>query len=157
LLYLASRYTHLSLEIIGDRMMENNTRSAGRQKANKNEPFQLLRYFTVTSLSAFVVIAVLLVTFYRQIAVSELIQIGESKNAAITQSFSNVIWPEYESFLKSASELDADSIRTHPETARLRRAVLEQMQGLSVIKVKIYNLEGKIPSVPLRARFQTVM
>lgn len=142
LLYFSHQVENLGLEIIGDRMMENNTNSAGRQKASKNEPFQLLRYFTVTSLSAFVVIAVLLVTFYRQIAVSELIQLGESKNAAITQSFSNVIWPEYESFLTSASALDADSIRAHPQTARLRQSVLEQMRGLSVIKVKIYDLDG---------------
>lgn len=120
--------------------MNNSTRSEKAQK--KNEPFQLLRYFSITSLIAFVLVAFLLVSFYRQIAVSELIEIGESKNAAITQSFSNVIWPEFESFLKSASELDADAIRAHPETARLRQSILEQTQGLSVIKVKIYNLEG---------------
>jgi len=122
--------------------MENSTKSAGRKKVDIKEPFQLLRYFSVTSLIAYVLIAILLVMFYRQIAVSELIEIGESKNAAITQSFSNVIWPEYESFLKSASELDAETIRAHPDTARLRQSVLKQMQGLSVLKVKIYNLEG---------------
>lgn len=105
-------------------------------------PFQLLRYFSVTSLIAFLLVAVSLVVFYRQIAVNELIEIGESKNAAITQSFSNVIWPEFESFLGSASDLSPDAIRAHPETARLRQAVLEQTQGLSIVKVKIYTREG---------------
>jgi hypothetical protein len=122
--------------------MNNSIKPEGRQEANKKRPFQLLRYFTITSLIAFVLVAVSLVTFYRQIAVNELIEIGESKNAAITQSFSNVIWPEFKSFLGSASDLSADAIRAHPETARLRQAVLEQTQGLSVIKVKIYNMEG---------------
>lgn len=122
--------------------MNINTKSEARQVANKKKPFQLLRYFTITSLTAFVLVAVSLVTFYRQIAVNELIEIGESKNAALTQTFSNVIWPEFASFLSSASDLNADAIRAHPETARLRQAVFEQMQGLSVIKVKIYSLEG---------------
>jgi len=122
--------------------MNNNTKSEGIQEANKKKPFQLLRYFTITSLIAFVAVAVSLVTFYRQIAVNELVEFGESKNAALTQTFSNVIWPEFAPFLSSASDLGADAIRAHPETARLRQAVLEQTQGLSVIKVKIYNLEG---------------
>lgn len=122
--------------------MNSGTTSQEKQETHKKKPFQLLRYFTITSLTAFVLVAVSLVTFYRQVAVSELLEIGESKNAALTQIFSNVIWPEFASFLGSASELSPDAIRAHPETARLRQVVLEQMQGLSVIKVKIYNLEG---------------
>ena len=122
--------------------MNNSTRSEENQGTNKKKPFQLLRYFTITSLIAFVLVAVSLVTFYRRLAVKELIEIGESKNAALTQTFSNVIWPEFSNFLGTTSDLSADDIRAHPETARLRQAVLEQMQGLSVIKVKIYNLAG---------------
>ena len=122
--------------------MNNSTRSEESQGTIKKKPFQLLRYFTITSLIAFVLVAVSLVTFYRRLAVKELIEIGESKNAALTQTFSNVIWPEFSNFLGTTSDLSADDIRAHPETTRLRQAVLEQMQGLSVIKVKIYNLEG---------------
>src|SRR3972149_11495739 len=116
--------------------------SEGKEGADKKKPFQLLRYFTITSLIAFVLVAVSLVTFYRRVAVNDLMEIGESKNVAITQTFSNSIWPEFALFLGSVSGLSADEIRVHPETTRLRQAVLEQMQGLSVIKVKIYNLEG---------------
>ena len=123
--------------------MNNATKAEGRILKKKNEPFPLLRYFSITSLVAFLLVAILLVTLYRQIAVNELIALGESKNTAITQSFSNVIWPEFEDFLNSASELSTIEIQSHPETARLRQAVLEQMQGLSVIKVKIYTLDGK--------------
>jgi hypothetical protein len=118
--------------------MNNSIKGEDRRK-----PFQLLRYFSIMSLVAFLLVAVSLVMFYRQLAISELMEIGESKNAAITQSFSNVIWPEFESFLGSASALSPDAIRAHPEAARLRQALLEQTQGLSIIKVKIYNLNGK--------------
>lgn len=122
--------------------MQNSSRSKEKREADQKKPFQLLRYFSITSLIAFILVAVSLVFFYRQIAVNELIEIGGSKNAAITQSFSNVIWPEFESFLSSASDLSPDQIRAHPETARLRQAVLKQTQGLSIIKVKIYTLKG---------------
>lgn len=122
--------------------MNNSVKTEGRQESNIKGPFQLLRYFTITSLIAFVLVAVSLVIFYRQIAVNNLMEIGEAKNAALTQTFSNVIWPEFASFLNSASDLSVDDIRAHPETTRLRQAVVEQMQGLSVIKVKIYNRAG---------------
>lgn len=113
-----------------------------KQQTGKKKPFQLLQYFSITSLVAFVLVAALLVILYRQIAVSELIKIGESKNSAITQSFSNVIWPDFEAFLNSAADLGPEAIRAHPETARILQAVVEQTQGLSIVKVKIYNLEG---------------
>ncbi|HSK88143.1 MAG TPA: hypothetical protein VK880_07305, partial [Anaerolineales bacterium] len=85
--------------------MNSSTKSKRQQEGNPKKPFHLLQYFTITSLIAFVLVAVSLVTFYRRIAVNELIKVGESKNAAITQSFSNIIWPEFESFLGSASDL----------------------------------------------------
>jgi hypothetical protein len=120
--------------------MQNS--SNPEEKHDKKQPFQLLRYFSITSLVAFVLIAVSLVFFYRQIAIGELLVIGESKNVAITQAFSNVIWPEFGPFLTSASALSADEIRAHPETARLRQAIAAQTNGLSIIKVKIYDLNG---------------
>ncbi len=109
----------------------------------KKQPFQLLRYFSTASLIAFLLVGVFLITLYRQIAISELIEVGESKNVAITQSFSNVIWPQFSDFLNESANLTTEEIKAHPETAHLHQAVLEQMQGLTVIKVKIYTLNGK--------------
>ena len=122
--------------------MNKSVNSEGRQETRKKKPFHLLRYFTITSLIAFVLVAVSLVTFYRQIAVNDLIGIGESKNVAITQAFSNSIWPEFSVFLGSLSGQSAEQIRAHPEIARLQQAAHDQMQGLSIIKVKIYNMQG---------------
>jgi hypothetical protein len=122
--------------------MQNGSKPQEKHDPDKKQPFQLLRYFSITSLAAFVLIAVSLVFFYRQIAVSELLVIGESKNVAITQAFSNVIWPEFGPFLTSASALSPDEIRAHPETARLRQVIVRQTSGLSVIKIKIYDLNG---------------
>ncbi|WKZ34197.1 MAG: hypothetical protein QY332_11310 [Anaerolineales bacterium] len=113
-----------------------------KESVAKSTPFPLLRYFTITSLIAFVLVEFLLVTFYRRIAINDLIAIGESKNVALTQTFSNSIWPEFAPFLSSLSGVGAEEIRAHPETARLRQAIFDQMRGLSIVKIKIYNLEG---------------
>lgn len=104
--------------------------------------FHLIRYFSTTSLIAFVIVTGLLGFFYRLSAMSDLIEVGESKNVALTKAFSNSLWPQFAPFLTSSAGLSGDELRAHPEIARLRQAVLEQMDGLSVVKVKIYNLEG---------------
>lgn len=122
--------------------MDHDQYVVNKDGGSKTAPFPLLRYFTITSLIAFVLVEILLVTFYRRIAINDLIKIGESKNVALTQTFSNSIWGEFAPFLSSASDLSAEEIRAHPETARLRQAILAQMQGLSVVKIKIYSLDG---------------
>lgn len=104
--------------------------------------FKLLRYFSVTSLIAFVVVAALLGVFYRQLVLSHLIEMAENKNIALTQAFSNSLWPQFSPFVTSASGLSVDELRSHPQISRLHQAVLRQMEGLTVVKVKVYNLNG---------------
>ena len=103
---------------------------------------KLLRYFSITSLIAIVSVAAMLGLFYRQVAVDDLVKLGESKNVALTRAFANSLWSEVAPLLDSDSSLSADELRARPETTELLQAVTEQMDGLSVIKVKIYNLDG---------------
>lgn len=104
--------------------------------------FKLSRYFAFTSLIAFIAVVILLGFLYRQAAVSDLMALRESQNVALTQAFSNSIWPELQPFITSLAILSGDELRTHPIMPRLREAVITQMQGTSVVKVKIYNLAG---------------
>ena len=104
--------------------------------------FKLLRYFAVTSLVAFVVVVALLGLFYRQSALRDLRALQERQHVALAQAFANSVWPGFQAFMASTSGLDGDALRARLEIARLREAVLMQMQGTSVVKVKIYNLNG---------------
>lgn len=104
--------------------------------------FRLLRYFSITSLIAFIVVVIVLGVFYRQMAVNDLMALGESRNVALTQAFANSLWPQFAPFVASASGLSGDEIRARPEIAQLHQAVLAQMNGLQVVKVKVYNLDG---------------
>jgi signal transduction histidine kinase len=104
--------------------------------------FRLLRYFSITSLAAFVVVVALLGLLYRQSALGDLMALQERQHVALTQAFANSVWPGFEAFVAATSGLDGDALRARPETARLREAVLMQMQDTAVVKVKLYNLSG---------------
>ncbi len=104
--------------------------------------FKLVRYFSVASLIVLVGVTVVLITVYRQVTVEELVEIQENQNVTLTQAFANQIWPDFEGFLTSNSETSGDDLRSHPQTAKLRSAVVELMSGLPVLKVKIYDMTG---------------
>lgn len=104
--------------------------------------FRLVRYFSITSLAAFVLVTAVLALLYRQTALNDLLVLRESNNVALTQSFANSLWPEFSRFVASAHTLSPDELPRHPEITRMREAVLAQMAGLSVVKVKVYDLNG---------------
>lgn len=104
--------------------------------------FRLLRYFSVMSLLAFAVVTVLLGILYRQTAVNNLIELEETKNVVLTKSLANSLWPILVPYIDSSSGLTAEELRTRPEIAELSWSIVSQITGLSVVKVKVYNLEG---------------
>jgi signal transduction histidine kinase len=104
--------------------------------------FKLLRYFSIMSFFAIGVVTVLLGMFYRRVALNDLKELAESRNVALTQAFANSIWPQFAPFVTSAAGRSSSELRAHPEIARLRQAVLAQMNGLEVVKIKIYDLAG---------------
>lgn len=104
--------------------------------------FSLTRFFSITSLVAFIAVTLALTLFYRQAAVADLIALRQENNVALTQTFANSLWPEFAEFVAGASEFSAAELQAHPQTALLHAAVLDQMRGLSVIKVKVYDLNG---------------
>ncbi len=98
--------------------------------------FRLLRFFLVTSLIAFCLVAAALVAFVRQQSINDLLTLAERNNVALTQAFVNSLWPQFSDLVRGDEPL-ADA-----EIARLNAAVQAQMAQLTVVKVKIYNLDG---------------
>lgn len=104
--------------------------------------FKLQRYFSITSLVAFAIVTIVLSTFYRQVALKDLRDLAERNNVALTKTFANSIWPEFGSFVNSASDVNVGDLQSHPENIKLGDAVQTQMAGLTILKVKVYNLNG---------------
>ncbi len=105
--------------------------------------FKLLRYFSLTSFVSVVIVAGVLGAFYREIAVHSLVAMGETNNSAVTRILSNSLWPTLVPYLATAETLPTEQLATHPDHDRLSAAVTAHLQGLSVAKVKVYDLSGR--------------
>lgn len=104
--------------------------------------FRLLRYFSIASLLAFLIVTVLLGFLYRRTAIQELSAQEERKNLVVTQAFVNALRPQLIAYLSLTQGLSVDELRAHPALAALRHAVASEVAGLPVAKIKIYNADG---------------
>ncbi len=103
---------------------------------------KLRRYFFISSLISFIVIAFLLGFFVRQTVRTNLVETAESKNVALTQAFSNFLWPAFAPFVAESQTLTPEVMQQDPRIPALYLLVEEQLNDLSVVKIKVYNLEG---------------
>jgi diguanylate cyclase (GGDEF)-like protein len=108
----------------------------------RGRPFCLTRHFAVTSLVGLVAVLAVLLAFYRHSALTAIMDHETRANEALTQVFANTLWPSHDVFIANASKLPLAQLRARPELARLQEDVIRQMRGLSVAKVKIYDLSG---------------
>lgn len=106
--------------------------------------FRLVRHFTLTSLAFIVAAGVALGLYYREIAISRMLQQQESNNVNLTRVFANTLWQRHFSGLLKDSVL-----RTSPELKLLsqipeiHRDVLALMRGSTTYKIKVYDLHGR--------------
>ena len=105
--------------------------------------FRLLRYFSLTSFASIFVAAAVLGFFYRDIAVRSLVAMGESNNAALTRALSNSMRPVLLPYLATAGGLPTEKLEGHPGKEEFAAAVASHLQGLSVAKIKLYDLRGR--------------
>jgi len=105
--------------------------------------FRLLRYFSLTSLVSIVAVAAALGWFYRDAALRSLIAMGESNNKALTGVLANSLWPRLQPYLAAADTLPIGELKSHPGRAELAAALRDHVKGLTVAKVKVYDLRGR--------------
>ncbi len=105
--------------------------------------FRLLRYFSLTTFVSIVVVAAVLGLFYRQIEMRSLIAMGESNNQALTRVLANSLSPMLAPYLATGDALPADQLKDNPNAQELSKAMVAHLQGLSVVKVKVFDLRGR--------------
>jgi diguanylate cyclase (GGDEF)-like protein len=104
--------------------------------------FRLLRHFATTSLIGVLVVLAPLLYYYRDFATEALEQHETHDNVVIAQIFASTIWPRHAAYVMSAYQLSKQQLQDNPQVAQIRAEVLQQMRGLTVVKVKIYDLHG---------------
>jgi signal transduction histidine kinase len=105
--------------------------------------FRLLRNFSIVSLIAFLLATALLAGFYRHQVISNLVKLKEENNVVLTQFLSNKLWQDYNSFLSPAHQLNDEELAADPRISLLYQNVLAQVKNSSVVKVKIFDLQGR--------------
>ncbi|TVP61286.1 MAG: PAS domain S-box protein [Nodularia sp. (in: Bacteria)] len=105
--------------------------------------FKLLQNFSIVSLLSFTLAIGWLTGFYRQEAVKSLVNIKEENNVILTKILANNLWTEYRSFLLSTKTLSDQELVADPRISQIHKAVLLQVQGSAIAKVKIFDLQGR--------------
>lgn len=105
--------------------------------------FKLLQNFSIVSLLSFTLAIGWLTGFYRQQAVKNLVNIKEENNVILTKILANNLWTEYRSFLSSTKTLSDQELVADPRISQIHKAVLLQVQGSAIVKVKIWDLQGR--------------
>lgn len=117
---------------------------AGTGELAEDRPaFRLLRYFSLASFIAIAVATATLTYFYEHLAERNLIGAQEQHHVTLTLVAANTLWPRFAGFVRATSTLDTNALKSHPEMAQLRQAVVQELAGTPVLKVKIYDLAGR--------------
>lgn len=104
--------------------------------------FKLTRYFSIGSLIGIVIVIIALSFFLRQLTMKALIEHQTSANVDITKSFANSIWYKFSKYVTRSMSLDPEELKNQPEINMLYDAAIQQMKGMNVVKIKVFNLNG---------------
>ena len=110
--------------------------------ASATPRFRLLRFFSITSLVGIVVVMVGLILAYRALTLKHLIEHESRANTSLTRAFANTTWERYRDFVVTAPGRGREALLADPRMAMLQAEIRQQMQGLQVVKVKVYTPQG---------------
>ncbi|MBF0212963.1 MAG: PAS domain S-box protein [Magnetococcales bacterium] len=105
-------------------------------------PFPLVRFFSITSLVAMIVVASALGWFFYKLQIESLLHLGERQNVALTRAFANTLWPLLQGFLREVGRLGPDELPVHSLLASLDFTVRHLVSDIDVVKVKLYDQRG---------------
>jgi signal transduction histidine kinase len=106
--------------------------------------FKLLRLYTVGSLLAVLITALLIGLFYRQVAIQGIMQLAERNNLALARTALNSVKPELIDYLDTVAQPGFIDVGLHSPPPELAAAIRMLMHDNAVIRIKIYNQHGMV-------------
>ncbi|MBI2278359.1 MAG: EAL domain-containing protein [Dechloromonas sp.] len=104
--------------------------------------FNLARYFSTVSFILIVLAAGVLGPFYRQLSLTQITELAESRNVAMAQVFENSLRNQLDNLMNASVGRDADFLKQFAEATELKQSVIALMRNTAVVRVKIYNRLG---------------
>ena len=102
----------------------------------------LLRYSQLIALAVITAVVIALSLLYRGLLLDSMVAAETHANIALSKTFANAIWPAHSAFVVRAASVDRATLARQPEVAALDRDLRRLADSLSVVKVKIYDLNG---------------
>jgi len=106
--------------------------------------FRLLRYFSVASLVAILATLVVLVWFYRQVAIDGITVLAERGNLVLARTSLNSMKPVLLDYLRATQHLRPDSSERKPLPTDLALAFRNLMLDNAVVRIKLFNGHGTV-------------
>jgi diguanylate cyclase (GGDEF)-like protein len=103
---------------------------------------KLFRYSHLIGLLTIILVVAALSLLYRQLAFDSLVEEETRSNVALTKAFANSLWPRHQGFIRRAAAVPAGELASRKEIQLIGRDLKLLMEGLSVVKVKIYDANG---------------
>ncbi len=144
-------WEHYELLVRSDRMsVKQRLASLGtlnpfrRQKHTPDRPFKLVRYFSLTSLTAFAIAFYSLNKFYQEHAIETATRAGESRNIIAAQLIGQSFLQNHNDLLLPGTTLSQSSLRDYPKLRFVSLDIQNRISGTSIQKVTIFDLNGRI-------------
>jgi diguanylate cyclase (GGDEF)-like protein len=102
----------------------------------------LLRYSQLIALAVITAVVIALSLLYRGLLLDSMVAAETHANIALSKTFANAIWPAHSAFVVRAASLDRRTLAERAELGALDRDLRRLADSLSVVKVKIYDLNG---------------
>ncbi|HEX6689585.1 MAG TPA: EAL domain-containing protein [Burkholderiales bacterium] len=103
---------------------------------------KLLRYSQLLALAGMLLLVAALSLLYRGLVFDSLVEGETRSNVALTKSFANAIWPAHAHFVARAAALPPAELAASENIRYLAHDLRQLTRGLSVVKVKVYDLRG---------------
>ena len=105
-------------------------------------PLRLSRTYSFRSLLGIGGVAVILVLFYRSVAIDNLKTLETGFNVSLARSLSLTLWPHYAEFMHDSQSMPFPALARTPQFQAMKREVNAKISGLRVINVRIYGPQG---------------
>lgn len=107
-------------------------------------PFPLVRYFVLTSLVFFIAVGGILGFYYRDMALSRMLQQQESGNTNLTTVFANALWERhFSSLLACSAGKNSQELKENSRLREIHADVLALMRNSTTYKIKVYDALGR--------------
>ena len=104
----------------------------------------LTRNYSIASLIGIALVSITIVYYYQSLAVRALMERESDSNSDIARTIANAFWPKYADFVRQAGAVPPGELAALPVIDQIRQDIQHRVEGLRVVKVKIYDLKGMV-------------